>query len=212
MKTEEVLVALGIAWLLFGRKSDTESGGGGGGGQPGGGPATVTAKMTSLKAVAAMSAGVNKVPGQLIIVKVGWTPTTKSAKGDALNWTYKVRCRLGHNTIGGWKTPGELGLQPAGSGDTTLQISNVPNGAKETMFTFNAPDDPGQVWDIRAEILGAQSDASGAPSATFQELASGESVGAITTIPGAAVVGASVQYVNASAGGCQPCGLVWSQQ
>lgn len=140
-----------------------------------------------------------KTPGENITVRVDWTPNTVNANGLAIPWNYDLECRFGHNTQFGWRTSGDLGFLE--SGFRTNQSIQIASGvARFTLFSFNAPDDPGVTWDIRVRLLAQQSDSNQLPVPGTQiEVATSEAVGAVQTVapsqfasPGGSVGGIAV--------------------
>lgn len=179
-----LLVLGGLALLSLGGQDKGQNGGGGDGKRgvfPSGQINTVSVSRQATMG----SHKLKKEYGSDIFVQVKWTAGTKDKAGNPIEWPYRLRAKLGHNTLGGWKLAEELGKAGVGTSELVLSFTLTwLKGPQDSWFQFGAPSqDENQEWDIRVSLEAKTSDAQGKPTDTWTAVAKGEHVGAIVTVP-----------------------------
>ena len=206
-------LAAAAVWAMSRGKETKEDTGNGG--EIVTGPVTVTGGIVRVEANRGAVMGAHLKPkefGTNILVTVPFNVNALRG-GVPVPWNYRLECRLGHSTQFGWKRPSELGFQDTGYRE--LVLAGQANGLATAYFTFVAPEDPDQVWDVHAKLLAAESDTSGNPLTSYKPLGgncppgSGEVChdGAIRTIAGSATTSGNITDIMVSqAGAVQPRG------
>lgn len=198
------LLAIAGGVVLFLNRDDP----GGGGGTPGG---TVQTSGTFgaigvSQSVPANAPNVVKLPGDLLVVDVDFGLQASDIFGPlTVPWPFRLEMRVGHNTIGGWRTIGESFPGGNETGVRFFELSRIPGSYSQNM-AFTVPDDVGVTYDVRGRLFAAVSDDQGVPipdsqdPAGFQffQIAAGELVGALDIGSNVVSPGGSIGTISVS--------------
>ena len=149
---------------------------------------------------------VTKSPGDLITVNFSWDALTVDSNGNPIDWTYRIRTLIGHDTLGfisAWKEGDTLGFPEFATREVVFQgADGWPGRHSNTSVAFIAPDDPGVEWDVKVRLQAAKSDDSGRPIAgSFEEIAKADHLGALKTTSGSARISGSLGVITVSQAG-----------
>lgn len=176
-----LLFAAGAGIFLLSRTGKDGDGGGGGGGGGGGtdpvGEVTAGVSIQSIEVggqsrfkagnnIATLGAPIIKTPGENMTVTAKYTYSAIDTQGTRINWPFRVRLLVGHNTTFGWRTIGDSfpGGGESGVYDQASLYSAGSQGVVRTHIrSFVTPPDSGVTYDLRLEIFGAKSDEFGNP-------------------------------------------------
>lgn len=202
----QIAALIAAAFLIF-RKPAVDGNGGGDNGGGAGGPVTVNGRVSAVSVGQGAVMGthlVEKVFGEGIKVETTFTVSAVDANGVGVPWNYRLVTKLGHNTLAGWKTSGELGFADASrtfreDGLSTFNLNQALPNLFTAITIFIAPEDPNQEWDIRVELQAERSSTTGAPvTGDWVELATGQHPGAVLTVSGTTNLFGTVRAVNVS--------------
>lgn len=181
-----VIPILVVGGLWIASRSDLFGGGGGGGGNNGGevpaGQASVDGGIIGVSVSQDATMGqLDKQIGSNLIVQVSFRPLTTRA-GSTIAWPYYVVIRIGHNTIFGFRLPGNGGLPEFNdlNGDPvqfpwpSTVINVVDRLGVVRMPTMRIPNDPGQVYDVHVQLRAQESGLDGQPNGVWFNLGAEE--------------------------------------
>ena len=164
-KTGLIVLLLLLLFFLFKRKPDGGGGGGGGAGPavPSGTLSTVNVNQVALVG-SGLLMGSHQLPrnvGDPVTVRVMWTPTTKDALGQPVNWEYSLDYDLINAATGMVERHEGLGT-----------MTNVPSGPSvNSTFSPSLTQLPG-IYDLRVTLYGAVSSPTGQPGGNSTPLGS----------------------------------------
>lgn len=171
------LLVLGGIWLM----SRFGQGDGGGTGGVEEAPASAASVGGGVIGVSvsqeAVMGQVEKVVGSNLIVEVRFQPNTTRA-GQTIAWPYYLIVRIGHNTIFGFRLPGNGGLpnfndlsgDPVGFPWPSSQVNVVDRPGVIRMPTMRIPNDIDQLWDIHVQLRAQESGPDGQPNGVWFNL------------------------------------------